>query len=74
MKDILERIANSADEISRLRVQRDELLAALVDALTMVEDWSSYASDYFTEKYDLAGDIAKLNASITSATQSTTKE
>lgn len=40
------------------------LHAALVEARDDVESWASYASQYFREKHDLAGELAKLDAVI----------
>ena len=42
-----------------------ELIAqaeALEEAAEMVADWGGYASEYFQQKHDLAGDVAKLQA------------
>ena len=38
------------------------LRAALQDAIDSVESWGAYASPYFQEKWDLAGDIKRLQA------------
>lgn len=40
------------------------LESALADAIECVEAWSAYASDYFKDKHDLAGDLARLRAAI----------
>jgi hypothetical protein len=40
----------------------DRLRAALSEAVGIVEHWGGYASKYFQDKHDLAGDIAKLVA------------
>ena len=56
-KDALEAVVN----------QRQELLAALKDAREMVEDWGAYAPEYMQDKYDLQGDLDKLDAAITKA-------
>ena len=45
---------------------QDALLAALIEARDMVADWATYAGDYFQDKHDLAGDLAKLDAIIAS--------
>ena len=37
---------------------------ALEDARDDVSDWAGYASKYFQQKLDLAGDIARINDSI----------
>lgn len=47
----------AADEIEKLR-------AALGLAIDAVEHWASYASPYFQEKHDLAGDLQKLRAAL----------
>jgi hypothetical protein len=44
----------------KLRTQRDELLAALEEATAEIEDWAAYASEYFQDKHDLQGTLAKL--------------
>ncbi len=59
-KDALEAVVN----------QRQELLAALKDAREMVEDWGAYAPEYMQDKYDLQGDLDKLDAAITKAEKS----
>jgi hypothetical protein len=45
-------------ELARLR-------AALGEAIEDIESWASYASPYFQEKWDLAGDLAKHRAALT---------
>ena len=47
----------AADEIEKLR-------AALRLAIDAVEHWASYASPYFQEKHDLAGDLQQLRAAL----------
>lgn len=39
-----------------------ELHEALKEARGMIEDWASYADEYFQVKWDLAGDLAKIDA------------
>ena len=39
-----------------------ELVEALRDAIDEVENWGAYASEYFQEKHDLSGTVAKLRA------------
>jgi hypothetical protein len=41
-----------------------QLEAALADAIECVGSWAAYASPYFQEKHDLAGDIARLQAAL----------
>ena len=57
------------DTIRALLGERDALAAenarlreALREARDAIEDWAGYASDYFREKHDLAGDLAKIDA------------
>lgn len=38
------------------------LEAGLEDAIECVEAWAAYADDYFKDKHDLAGDLARLRA------------
>lgn len=47
----------AATEIERLR-------AALRAARVAVEDWASYASDFYREKWDLQGDLAHIDAAL----------
>jgi hypothetical protein len=47
----------AADEIEKLRV-------ALRLAVDAIEHWASYASPYFQEKHDLAGDLQELRAAL----------
>lgn len=49
-------------EIDEARRQRDEAVEMLREARDMVECWSGYASPYFQDKHDLAGDFAKIDA------------
>ena len=41
-----------------------ELEAALKNARDDMADWVSYASDYFREKYNLAGELAAIDAAL----------
>ena len=45
------------------------LVEALEQAHDMVDHWGCYASDYFQEKNDFAGDKAKIKAALTAAKQ-----
>lgn len=42
----------------------EPLVAALKEAVEMVEEWSGYAPAYFREKHDLEGDLAKLRSAL----------
>lgn len=46
-----------------------DLVRALEDAKEMIEDWSGYASEYFRDKHDLAGDLERIEQIIRSAKQ-----
>ena len=43
------------------------LVEALEEARELVESWGAYASQYFQEKHDLAGDLIRLDAALASA-------
>jgi hypothetical protein len=65
-------------EIERLREERKQhkqiatdlgsknnrLREALTEAREDVAHWGGYASDYFKEKHDLAGDLARIDAAL----------
>ena len=53
------------------RAEVDRLRTALLEAIECVDFWGSYASDYFKEKHDLAGEIARLTATATTKPQET---
>ncbi|MFK3770812.1 ead/Ea22-like family protein [Pseudomonas putida] len=46
----------------QLRAENDGLRKALLEASEEVATWGAYASEYFQEKHDLAGCVAKLHA------------
>jgi hypothetical protein len=46
-----------------------ELLAALKEAREDVSSWGAYASEYFRDKWDLAGDLARYDAVIAKHSQ-----
>ena len=51
-----------AAERDKLRTQNQALVEALEDATDEIESWGAYASEYFQEKHDLAGNVAKFRA------------
>ena len=53
-------IEQTKREQAEARAER--LAEALREARDAIEDWAGYASDYFREKHDLAGDLAKIDA------------
>ena len=46
----------------QLRAENEALRKALLEASEEVATWGAYASEYFQEKHDLAGCVAKLHA------------
>ena len=57
--------AEEAAAIGRLiQAENEKLRSALGLAIDAVEHWASYASPYFQEKHDLAGDLQKLRAAL----------
>jgi hypothetical protein len=58
---------DAAAELRRLHAVNQELLEALKEAALAIEDWGSYASDYFRERWDLQGDINAARAAIAKA-------
>jgi len=51
-------------KIAELAAENEKLRAALRDARECVQAWSGYASEYFREKNDLAGDLARIDAAL----------
>jgi len=54
----------AVNTVISLVAERDTLRAALRLAIDAVEHWASYASPYYQEKHDLAGDLQKLRAAL----------
>jgi hypothetical protein len=52
----------AADAIEALAHERDGAVALLCEARDDIESWATYATGYFQEKYDLAGDLARYDA------------
>lgn len=50
------------DIAARLEQENAQLRAGLTEAAELIASWGAYASGYFQEKWDLAGDIARTNA------------
>jgi hypothetical protein len=48
------------DEIQTMLAEVERLRAALVEAADDLESWGAYAGEYFREKWDLAGDVARI--------------
>ncbi|KAF4559217.1 MULTISPECIES: ead/Ea22-like family protein [Pseudomonas] len=49
-------------EIDRLKAENEAMRSALLEASEEVATWGAYASEYFQEKHDLAGCVAKIHA------------
>ena len=49
-------------ELLELEAQLAELREAYAEAIEQIEDWGGYAADYFQEKHDLAGTVARHKA------------
>jgi hypothetical protein len=72
MSDIVERLradlasglSASLGDTKEAAAEIEKLRAALGLAIDAVEHWASYASPYFQEKHDLAGDLQKLRAAL----------
>ena len=44
-------------EFEKLKKENEELRQGYKEAVQDIEGWAAYASDYFKEKHDLAGDL-----------------
>lgn len=51
-------------EAARLAAENERLRTALRDARVSVEGWADYASDYIKEKWDLKGDLERIDAAL----------
>lgn len=49
-------------QVDELKAESEALRKALLEASEEVAAWGAYASEYFQEKHDLAGCVAKLHA------------
>lgn len=56
------------DRVALAETQVEQLRAALAEAREDVASWGAYASDYFQEKWDLAGDLARIDAALEART------
>lgn len=50
-----------AEAYDQLRAENEALRKALLEASEEVAAWGAYASEYFQEKHDLAGCVARLH-------------
>jgi len=70
MRGVLSRGADAAlivelvNNAEALLEENERLRAALRDAIDCVDDWGMYATEYFREKHDLEGELARLNAAL----------
>lgn len=49
-------------DLDAARVRIAELESALHEAADDIESWGAYAADYFQQKWNLAGDVARARA------------
>ena len=61
----------AAAELRRLHEANEALREALKFAKDAVEDWGSYADEYFKNKYRLADDVERINAALARAGEKT---
>ena len=59
-------IGTESYERKRLLGEIDRLRGELVKARGLVEEWAAYANPYFQDKWDLAGDLERLDAAVRS--------
>ena len=67
--EALQEIWRLKTKLARLTAIKAELLAALEEAVYDIASWGEYADYYFQEKWDLSGDISKIEAAIEKAKQ-----
>lgn len=65
--DELEHREKYAEQMNEVLKENERLQEILKEAREMVEHWAGYASEYFKDKHNLAGDLAKLDAAIKAA-------
>lgn len=51
-------------ELVAAEAREKRLREALAEAIDSVESWAAYATEYFQEKHDLAGNLAALRAAL----------
>ena len=61
-------------DITRLCAEVERLRALLSEAADTIEDWGGYASEYFQDKHDLAGDVTKFREAAMSISRSCTSD
>ena len=54
--------AYARDYAAQVANERDALRTGLADAIECIESWGAYATPYFRDKWDLDGDIKRLEA------------
>jgi hypothetical protein len=57
-------LAIEAEAAQRSTAEVERLREALKEAREDVASWGAYASDYFQEKWNLAGDLARIDAAL----------
>lgn len=64
VKELERDLANARRDIEYLKGKVEAANALLKEAREMVEFWGGYTGDYFKEKWDFAGELAKLDADL----------
>lgn len=59
---LLDENAAQADRIAEFERECERLRGKLLEAAGCIGEWGAYASEYFQEKHNLAGDIAEFQA------------
>lgn len=53
-----------ASDYDALLAENERLRGLLDEAIIEIEDWAGYASEYFQDKHDLNGTLAKFRAAL----------
>lgn len=59
-----EQVSKGLDLLQKRRFEIERLRVLVAEAIEDLEHWAGYASDYFKEKHDLAGNVADLKSRI----------
>lgn len=62
-REQLAALAFAAGHVAAL-AERRRLRGLLAEAVSDIEDWAGYASEYFQEKHDLKGTLAKYHVAL----------
>jgi chromosome segregation ATPase len=64
VKEWLHEVNERKERIAELEAQIAAKDAALRDARDSLTAWAAYASDYFKDKHDYEGDLARIDAAL----------